>query len=64
MLTWLFYFVLAAIGVCIVIYVCKLLLAQIELGEPVRSLVLLLIAIGVLIFIVRYLGMPPMGAGP
>ncbi len=61
MLTWLGKFIICAIAICVVVYVCKLLLAQVALPEPIGTLVLLLIGVGVLIFIVRYLGAPPSG---
>lgn len=59
MLNWLFRFLICALVVVVVVYVCQLLLGLVALPEPARIIVLLIIAVGCLIAVVRYLGMPP-----
>lgn len=61
MLSWLFKFLCAALVVVIVVYVCKLLLDVVHIPEPAHTIVMLLIGVGVLIFVVRYIGAPPGG---
>lgn len=61
MLNWLFRFLCCALAVVIVVYVCQLLLGMVALPEPARMIVLLIIAVGVLIVVVRWLGFPPSG---
>ena len=62
MLNWLFRFLICALVVVVVVYVCNLLMGMIALPEPARVIILLIVAVGCLIAIIRYLGMPP-GAG-
>lgn len=59
MLNWLLKFLLCALAVVVVVYVCRLLLGMILLPEPAGTIVLLIIAVAVVIFVVRYLGWPP-----
>lgn len=59
MLNWLFRFLVCALVIVVVVYVCNLLLSMIVLPEPARVIVLLIIAVACLIAVVRYLGWPP-----
>jgi hypothetical protein len=62
-LSWLLRFLLCALVIVVVVYVCQLLLAMVALPDPVRIILLLIIAVACLIAVVRYLGYPP-GSGP
>ncbi len=64
MLNWLFKFLLCALAVVIVVYVCNLLLGMITLPYPAYIIILLIIAVGCILVVARYLGMPPSGGGP
>ncbi len=65
MLTWLFKFLICALAVVIVVYVCTLLLGMLSLPYPAYIIILLIIAVGCCIVVGRYLGMPPGGgSGP
>jgi hypothetical protein len=61
MLNWLFRFLVCALVVVIVIFVCHLLLGMVALPYPAYVIVLLIIAVGCVIVVARYLGMPPTG---
>jgi hypothetical protein len=61
-LSWLLRFLICAFVVVVVVYVCQLLLAMVALPDPVRIILLLIIAVACLIATLRYLGMPP-GSG-
>ncbi len=64
MLSWLLRFLVCALVVVIVVYVCHLLLGLIELPYPAYIIILLIIAVGCVIVVARYLGMPPSAGGP
>lgn len=64
MLNWLLRFLVCALVVVVVVYVCHLLVGMITLPEPARVIILLIIAVMCIIAVVRYLGMPPTGKGP
>ncbi len=63
MLTWLFKFLICALVVVVVVYVCHLLLSMVALPYPAYIIVMLLIAVGCLIVVARYLGAPPTNGG-
>jgi hypothetical protein len=62
-LSWLLRFLICALVIVVVVYVCGLLIALVALPEPARVIILLIIAVACLIAVVRYLGYPP-GSGP
>lgn len=62
MLSWLLRFLICALVVVVVVYVCHLLIGMVTLPEPARIIILLIIVVACLIAASRYLGMPP-GAG-
>ena len=59
MLNWLLRFLICALVIVVVVYVCNLLIGMIVLPEPARILLLLIVAVACLIAVVRYLGMHP-----
>ncbi len=63
MLTWLFKFLLCALAIVIVVFVCNLLLGMLSLPYPAYIIILLIIGVGCLIVVARYLGMPPTSGG-
>ncbi len=59
MLQWLFRFLICALVLVVVIYVCNMFVGMIVLPEPARMILLLIIAVACLLAALRYLGMPP-----
>lgn len=64
MLSWLLRFLVCALVIVIVVYVCNLLLGMVQLPYPAYIIILLIIAVGCVVVAARYLGMPPSGDGP
>lgn len=63
MLNWLLRFLICALVIVVVVYVCHLLLGMVALPEPARIIIILILAVVCLIAVARYLGMPPSGGG-
>jgi hypothetical protein len=63
-LNWLLRFLVCALVIVIVVYVCHMLLGMISLPDPARIIIMLIIAVAVLIAVVQYLGWPPSTGGP
>jgi hypothetical protein len=64
MLNWLLKFLICALVVVVVVYVCHLLINMVTLPEPARVIILLILAVVCLIAVARYLGMPPKSGEP